>query len=405
MTWDALRLLDQTTLATTGRMGTMGSNDTQREVRGTTRKPIMDGMKPWGAKSKDKAHYHRSTPTNWSQSFGSTGFMRSPMLPSPFQIDLPFCMLSCYTTCRIDPVSSETAGIYDILSSHSTIAKPFRNEFLHIPWSNLRSGGVRAQHILADFLQALEIVQHLARFFATNWRWGTKPPTRLAAGCDATIRPSSAGNLNLKLGAPRSSVNGTESVRRAKLQDSRALACVARDMRGAVPPLGGKTGIISLVSIHGTSSGSVTSPVAALDGWLHGGWNAMTGTSRNKPVCLWVRLGARQANAQMAQMGKLHPAFLYPPFNHSQRRHGTKQREEAGRQPPRPFAKESHEQLRRSGSASAPLGERLCCGTFDIGIEATAPDRNGRKGAAWVAGSRELRNHWLSEVFMLLRLG
>ena len=49
------KLLDQTTLATTGRMGTMGSNDMQREVRGTARKPIMDGMKPWGAKSKDKA--------------------------------------------------------------------------------------------------------------------------------------------------------------------------------------------------------------------------------------------------------------------------------------------------------------------------------------------------------------
>ena len=70
---------------------------------------------------------------------------------------------------------------------------------------------------------------------------------QLAAGCDATIRPSSAGNLNLKLGAPRSSVNGIKSVRLAKLQDSRALACVARDMRGAVPPR-----IISLARIPGT---------------------------------------------------------------------------------------------------------------------------------------------------------
>jgi len=26
-------------------------------------------------------------------------------------------------------------------------------------------------------------------------------------------------------------------------------------------------------------------------------------------------------------------------------------------------------------------------------------------GAAWMPGSQELRNHWLSEVFMLLRLG
>ena len=42
--------------------------------------------------------------------------LAGPMLPSTFQIDLPFCMLSCYTTCRIDPVSSEIAGIYDILS-------------------------------------------------------------------------------------------------------------------------------------------------------------------------------------------------------------------------------------------------------------------------------------------------
>ena len=63
--------------------------------------------------------------------------------------------------------------------------------------------------------------------------------------------------------------------------------------------------------------------------------------SRNKPVCVWVGLGARQANAQMAQMGKcqrsicqkehelrkalrlrlrLHPAFLCPLFNRSQQR-------------------------------------------------------------------------------------
>ena len=30
--------------------------------------------------------------------------------------DLPFCKLSCDTICRTDPVSSEIAGIYDILS-------------------------------------------------------------------------------------------------------------------------------------------------------------------------------------------------------------------------------------------------------------------------------------------------
>ncbi|OLP87416.1 hypothetical protein AK812_SmicGene31363 [Symbiodinium microadriaticum] len=191
-----------------------------------------------------------------------------------------------------------------------------------------------------------EIARKLASScFATKWRWGTKPRMQLAAGCDATIRPSSAGNLNLKLGAPRSSVNGIKSVRLAKLQDSRALACVARDMRGAVPPR-----IISLARIPGTKlllvgtvtaaavrhgkerlpgagyvkrmfkafltlrtsrsldagtacvpteqppadslvafigfrqiascsdeGGSVTSPSAALDGWLHRGWNAMTG--------------------------------------------------------------------------------------------------------------------------------
>ncbi|CAE7770951.1 unnamed protein product [Symbiodinium necroappetens] len=170
-------------------------------------------------------------------------------------------------------------------------------------------------------------------FFATNWRWGTKPPTRLAAGCDATIRPSSAGNLNLKLGAPRSSVNGIKSVRRAKLQNSSALACVARDMRGNAPDSreflvshsayhGGFTDRLpgagcvkrmfkafltlrtsrsldagtacvpteqppadSLVAFIGfrqiascsDEGGSVTSPSAALDGWLHRGWNAMTG--------------------------------------------------------------------------------------------------------------------------------
>ena len=56
MRWNPCPLLDQTTLATTGsQVGTMGSSDTQGEVRGITRKP-MGGTKPsLGAQRRAKA--------------------------------------------------------------------------------------------------------------------------------------------------------------------------------------------------------------------------------------------------------------------------------------------------------------------------------------------------------------
>ncbi|OLP87402.1 hypothetical protein AK812_SmicGene31372 [Symbiodinium microadriaticum] len=271
------------------------------------------------------------------------------------------------------------------------------------------SGGPQLSQRIPATLRIL--LEHCC--FATNWHWGMKEGIRLAAGCDATIRPSSAGKLNLKLGAPRSSVNGMKSVRRAKLQDSRALAGVARDMRGRKPAKTSGAIIYKNIDIYiqafpilrtsrqtascSDESGFVTSPVAALDGWLHGGRSAMTGS-----IC---------------QKHELRKALLL--------RHGTKQREEAGRQPPRPFAKESHEQLRRSGSASdcrvsitARSSVSIRPGLSGMGQPQLPPatprpddaealvDASERiAGAAWMPGSQELRNHWLSEVFMLLWLG